>query len=53
MNGRFKSFAYKTEITPLLFISTCVVILIIAQLRILGLTIKAALSNPITSLRSE
>ena len=53
MNNWLQSFAYKTSISPGLFIISSVTVIIIAQLTITGITLKAAFANPVESLRSE
>jgi putative ABC transport system permease protein len=46
-------YAYKTGITPLPFIAAIVVLTLVTALIISVQTIKAALANPVKSLRSE
>lgn len=53
MNTWLQSFAYKTEIGAGLFVITSLIVLVTAQLTIVGITIKAAVANPVESLRNE
>jgi putative ABC transport system permease protein len=53
MNGWLQSFAYRTPIHPSLFLLAAAFILVITLLTISFQSIRAALLNPVKSLRSE
>lgn len=53
MNQWLKDFAYRVTISPGLFVSTAAVALLIALLTISWQTIKAALANPVQSIKNE
>jgi len=53
MNNWLQDFAYRIEIRAQVFIVTAVVVLLIAMLTISFQTIRAAMANPVKSLRAE
>lgn len=53
MNQWLKDFAYRTTISPTIFISTAAIALLIAILTISRQTVKAALANPVQSIKNE
>jgi putative ABC transport system permease protein len=53
MNQWLQNFAYKTSITWQVFVLTTILALLIAFITISYQAIKAALSNPVKSLRTE
>ena len=53
MNGWLNEFAYKTEWGPGVFILSGLVVLVIALLTVCFQAIKAAIANPVKSLRYE
>lgn len=53
MNRWLADFAYRIEISPGIFVLAGAIALIIALLTISWQSIKAALTNPVDSLRSE
>jgi putative ABC transport system permease protein len=53
MNRWLQSFTYKTTMNPWIFIAACVLTLVICWLTVIYQSLKAALANPVKSLRSE
>ncbi|RZK39254.1 MAG: FtsX-like permease family protein, partial [Hymenobacter sp.] len=53
MNQWLKDFAYRITISPAIFLYTGVIALLIALLTISWQTIKAALANPVQSIKNE
>jgi putative ABC transport system permease protein len=53
MNKWLQSFAYKIELNVVVFIITGIISLVIAWLTVGFESIKAAIANPVDSLRSE
>jgi putative ABC transport system permease protein len=53
MNNWLQSFAYRIHISPLVFFITATIVLLITIFTISFQSIKAALANPVKSLRSE
>ncbi|CAG5000041.1 hypothetical protein DYBT9275_02372 [Dyadobacter sp. CECT 9275] len=53
MDRWLQSFPYKTGIQPWVFITACVLTLLICWLTVIYQSLKAALANPVKSLRSE
>jgi putative ABC transport system permease protein len=53
MNKWLQDFAYRTNISWLVFVVTAIIAIGIALLTISFQAIKAALANPVKSLRSE
>jgi ABC-type antimicrobial peptide transport system permease subunit len=53
MNNWLESFAYRIKISPLVFLITGFSVILITLLTIGFQAIKAAISNPVKSLRSE
>jgi putative ABC transport system permease protein len=53
MNQWLKDFAYRATISPAIFISTAAIALLIALLTISWQTVKAALANPVQSIKNE
>ncbi|SFS44308.1 putative ABC transport system permease protein [Mucilaginibacter polytrichastri] len=53
MNQWLKDFAYRITISPGIFIITAIIALLIALLTISWQTIKAALANPVESIKNE
>ena len=53
MDQWLKDFAYRTEINWIIFLITTVIVLLLAMLTMGIQSIKAALSNPVKSLRAE
>jgi len=53
MNNWLRDFAYRTEITPFIFLVTGLISIIFSLLAVGWHTFKAAAANPINSLRSE
>ena len=53
MNRWLEDFVYRTELSPILFISAGLLTLLIAIITVSYQSIKAAISNPVNSLRSE
>ncbi|MCE7064095.1 ABC transporter permease [Dyadobacter sp. CY326] len=53
MHRWLESFPYKTGIQPWVFIASCTLTLVICWLTVIYQSLKAALANPVTSLRSE
>jgi putative ABC transport system permease protein len=53
MDKWLESFAFKIELSVMVFLITGVITLVIAWLTIGFESVKAALSNPVNSLRSE
>jgi putative ABC transport system permease protein len=53
MNQWLKDFAYRITISPGIFISTAIVALSIALITVSWQTIKAALANPVQSIKNE
>lgn len=52
-NQWLERFAYRMQVSPLLFLSTSIAALLIALVTISFQTIKASVANPVDSLRSE
>jgi len=53
INSWLKGFAYRTNISWIIFLVACVTALLIALLTVSYESVKAAISNPVDSLRSE
>jgi len=53
MNGWLKNFEYKISISPFIFLSALLVTVVVALVTVSFQSIKAALTNPVKSLRSE
>lgn len=53
MNRWLQSFTYKTTMNPWIFIAACALTLVICWLTVIYQSLKAALANPVKSLRSE
>jgi len=53
MNNWLQSFAYRIHITPFVFVIAGVSVIIITLLTISFQSIKAAIANPVNSLRTE
>jgi ABC-type antimicrobial peptide transport system permease subunit len=53
MNDWLQGYQYRAEISPWIFVAACLGALIIALLIVSFQTIKAAVTNPVKSLRSE
>jgi len=53
MNRWLEAFAYKIQISPWVFVITTLMVLMIALLTMSIQSVKAALSNPVKSLRTE
>lgn len=53
MNEWLSGFAYHTELDPIIFLTAAVVVLVIAWITISARSVKAAVLNPVDSLRSE
>lgn len=53
MNGWLKNFEYKISLTPVTFILALLVTVVVALLTVSFQSVKAALTNPINSLRNE
>lgn len=53
MHRWLESFPYKTGIQPWVFIAACILTLVICWLTVIYQSLKAALANPVKSLRSE
>ncbi len=53
MNSWLQDFQYRMEITPWIFVSTLVISLLVAIVTVGYQAVKAALMNPVKSLRSE
>jgi putative ABC transport system permease protein len=53
MNQWLQGFAYKMEIQPWIFLASGFIALLIAVFTISYLSVKSAVMNPVTSLRSE
>ncbi len=53
MNDWLQGYQYRTEISPWIFVAACVGALVIALLIVSFQTIKAAVTNPVKSLRSQ
>jgi putative ABC transport system permease protein len=52
-NEWLKSFAYRINVSPLIFIITAVVVILITIITVSFQSIKAAIANPVKSLRTE
>jgi ABC-type antimicrobial peptide transport system permease subunit len=52
-NAWLQSFAYRIEISPMIFIITAVTVIAITLMTISFQSIKAAVANPVKSLRTE
>lgn len=53
MRHWLQSFPFKTDIEPWVFLAACALTLVICWLTVIYQSLKAALANPVTSLRSE
>lgn len=53
MNEWLSGFAYRTALDPLIFLAAAIVVLIVAWLTISARSMKAAVLNPVDSLRNE
>jgi len=53
MNGWLRSFAYRINISPAVFLVAGLIVLVITICTISFQSIKAAIANPVKSLRSE
>ena len=53
LNKWLESFAYRIHLSPLIFIFTGIIVILITLLTISFQSIKSAIANPVTSLRSE
>lgn len=53
LNSWLQSYSYRINISPMVFITTGILMSIITMLAISAQTIKAALSNPVKNLRTE
>ncbi|MDB5156100.1 MAG: hypothetical protein JWR50_807, partial [Mucilaginibacter sp.] len=53
MNQWLKDFAYRIAISPGIFIATAFIALFIALITISWQTVKAALANPVQSIKNE
>jgi putative ABC transport system permease protein len=53
MNGWLKNFEYKISLTPVIFVLALLVTVVVALLTVSFQSVKAALTNPVNSLRNE
>lgn len=53
MDGWLSKYTYKTQISPWVFIATAIIAILVAVLTVSWQAIRAALANPVKSLRSE
>jgi putative ABC transport system permease protein len=53
MNRWLQSFPYKADMSVWIFIASCIATLLICWLTVIYQSLKAALANPVKSLRSE
>ncbi|QSE98484.1 hypothetical protein [Fulvivirga lutea] len=53
MNGWLNSFTYRIDMNPLFFVTAALSVVFIALLSVGYQTVKAAIANPVQSLRNE